>query len=105
MRGQSAKRQVGLIFSCLSGVVFERMKLIKIERVLNITLTQDEDFGHRTPQDPAEKMRESHRILHENTGKRRNMEAVFRPKITGITRNRPFPGRTVRTGYLTFKYS
>jgi hypothetical protein len=29
-------------------------------------------------------MRESHRILQENTGNRRNMEAVFRPKIVWI---------------------
>ncbi len=82
-------------------------------------------------------MRESHRILQENTGNHWNVEAVFRPKtdqiftsgflptsrtfqqepagnhgkrsenfrseycfhkITGITRNRPFPGRTVRSG-------
>ncbi len=72
---------IGLTFSYLPGIVFERMTSIKIERVLNITHTQDEDSGHRTPQDPAEKMRESHRILHKNTGKRWNMEAVFRPEI------------------------
>jgi hypothetical protein len=29
-------------------------------------------------------MRESHRILQENTGNRWNMEAVFRPKIIRI---------------------
>ena len=42
--------------------------------------TQVEDSGHRIPQDPAGKMRESHRILQENTGNRWNLEAVFRPE-------------------------
>jgi hypothetical protein len=33
-----------------------------------IYTTQVEDSGHRIPQDPVGKMRESHRILQENTG-------------------------------------
>jgi len=36
-----------------------------------------DDSGHRIPLDSAGKMRESHRILQENTGNRWNMEAVF----------------------------
>jgi hypothetical protein len=40
--------------------------------------TRVEDSGHRIPLDPAGKMRESHRILHENTRNCWNVEAVFR---------------------------
>jgi hypothetical protein len=46
--------------------------------------TQVDDSGHRIPRDPTGKMRESHRILQENTGNRWNMEAVFRPEIVRI---------------------
>jgi hypothetical protein len=46
--------------------------------------TQVDDSGHRIPRDPAGKMRESHRILQENTGYRWNMEAVLRPEIARI---------------------
>jgi len=62
---------------------------------LHIITTQFDDSGHRIPQDPAGKMRESHRILQENTGNRWNMEAVFRPEIS---RNWPFPDRLVGPG-------
>ncbi len=49
-----------------------------------ILIPQVEDSGDRIPQDPVEKMRESHRILKENTENRWNIEAVFRPKIAQI---------------------
>jgi hypothetical protein len=45
---------------------------------------QVDDSGHQIPRDPVGKMRESHRIPHENTGNRWNMEAVFRPGIVRI---------------------
>jgi hypothetical protein len=40
-----------------------------------------EDCGQQIPKDPAGKMRESHRILQENTGYHWKVEAVFQPEI------------------------
>jgi hypothetical protein len=49
-------------------------------------------------------LQESHRILQEIAGTGRKSSENLRPeycfhKISGITRNRPFPGQTVRPGY------
>jgi hypothetical protein len=46
--------------------------------------SQVDDSGHQIQRDPERKMRESHRILQENTGNRWNMETVFRPGIVRI---------------------
>jgi len=57
--------------------------------------TQVDDSSYWKRADPAGKMRESHRILQENTGKNRKMEAVFRPEIVGFfpVTFRPFPAK------------
>jgi hypothetical protein len=47
-------------------------------------LAQDEDSGHHILQDPAGKMRKSHRIPWETTGNSSEMEAVFRPEVFRI---------------------
>ncbi len=49
-----------------------------------LNITQVDHSCHRISQDLAGKMRESHRILQENTGYIWNMEAVFPPGIFRI---------------------
>ncbi len=55
-----------ILFICLPYV------LLRIEMWIP---AQIDHSGHRILRDPAGKMRESHRILQENTGNRWNMEA------------------------------
>ncbi len=84
-----------------------------------ILATQVARSCHRISQDLPGKMRESHRILQENTGNTWNMQAVFRsgitrifsegilPESTGSYWNLPekireIPGRNTASNFLVF---